>query len=99
MGFPGGFWEQVFRLVVPTITLTLLVLSLEAVVSISTRNELGAISRSLSMGILVELYRRILKSASKQCVTGVSGKGINSVGGSPVEGTWEKAQTQIHPAS
>lgn len=77
----------------------LLVLSLEAVVSISTRNEFGAISSSLSIHILVEFYRRILKSASKQCVTGVLGKGINSGGGSPVEGTWEKAQTQMHPAS
>ena len=87
-----------FCLAVPTVTLLLLILSLEAVVSVSTRNEFGAIARSLSKDILVELYRMMLKSASKQCVTEVLGKGTNNVGGSPVEGTWGKG-TQIHPAS
>lgn len=87
-----------FCLVVRTITLLLLILSLEAVVSISTRNEFGAIARSLSKDVLVELYRMILQLASKECVTEVLGKGTNNVGGSSVEGTWEKG-TQIHPAS
>lgn len=84
-------------LVIPTVTLLLLILSLEAVVSMSTRSESGAIARPLSLDILVELYRMILKSASKQCVTEVLGKDTvweGHSGGDLGEGT-----ARIHPAS
>lgn len=85
-------------LVIPAVTLLLLNLSLEAVVSISTRSESGAIARPLSMGILVELYRMILKSASKQCVTEGLGK-LQTVWEGHSGGDLGEGTTRTHPAS
>lgn len=84
-----------FCLVVRTITLLLLILSLEAVVSISTRNEFGAIARSLSKDVLVELYRMILKLASKECVRKSWGKVQTMWEGHQWRGPGKKAHKYI----
>ena len=81
----------------PPIKPCLLILDSESVVSVSTRNEFGAILRSLYMRYLGRVVQD--DSEVKPCVTKILGKGANSGKVCPEEEIWEKAWKQMHPTS
>lgn len=81
----------------PPIKPCLLILDSESVVSVSIRNEFGAILRSLCMRYLGRVVQD--DSEVEPCVTKILGKGANSGKVCPGEEIWEKAWKQMHPTS